>query len=666
MGGGAAFLQLLPEAALLLSAPEPPEPVIILDCNEEICRWGGYSRDELVGMPLERCCTPLIGAAERVSALERLRDGQAVTVEVLYRRKDGSSYPVEFCASITSLDGRPVALALGRDRSEHHRTMQSLYENAQRLHLALYGANAGMWEWNIQTGRTLWSDENYRVLGLEPGSVESTYEHWLAAVHPDEREAVNAHVAMVVAEQADLYLEMRIVWPDGTVRWVADIGKILFDSAGNPERMIGLLVDITRQKEAEQEIRRLNAGLEERVRERTRELAMANQALGEAYARLEQLLRDLRSSRDVLRTIVDGLDDGLALLDRQGNVLIANQGIAAIYGLAPAAIHGRPWRSVCALTFALIEETLDDGLPRRARIRLKGSAERPMVLDARTFPIGSGDDLPEQVVLHLANVSERVQLEQLAITNDRLAASGRIAAIVAHEANTPLQSVQNILHLAAEDPAELPTLMDLAHDELGRVTTLIRRLLDLHRPGEHTRKPVDLNSLVERLLTLVNGTLVRQRVKVERDLAAELPLLWCRQDHIMQVLLNLLLNAADAMPGGGVVTIRTAVHPTPPPTPAGGLTWADEPGDQEPPLQLDPARSLEIAVIDRGEGIPEHLHEQIFEMFFTTKKEGSGLGLAISRQIVEQHGGRLAVTSRSGAGTTFSITLPILISDGAA
>ena len=136
--------------------------------------------------------------------------------------------------------------------SERQRVEEALRDSETRLRVALRSAQAGVWEWNIKTGTAKWSDQNYQVLGLQPGSCEPAYENWLRAVHPDDREAANVKVAKVVEQRGDLNFEMRVVWPDGTVRWVADIGRILYDAAGEPERMIGILIDITERKKAEE------------------------------------------------------------------------------------------------------------------------------------------------------------------------------------------------------------------------------------------------------------------------------------------------------------------------------------------------------------------------------------------------------------------------------
>lgn len=653
------MLDLLPDAVLILGPSASTGELVILECNDVACHWGGYTRSELLGQPLSFCCGPDQDVAPPIT-LDRLQHGQVISATIAYRRNDGSTRAAEFTYALKTIAGRPVVVATGHDLSAQHLAYQSVYENAQRLHLALYGANAGMWEWNMQTGRVIWSDENYRVLGLEPGSCPSTYENWLNAVHPDDREVAQATVERAVAEQSDLYLESRVIWPDGTIHWLADIGKILYDAAGNPERMIGLLVDISPQKAAEQEIRSLNASLEARVRERTDELAAANQSLSTAYTQLEQLLGDLRVSRDLLRTIVDGLEDGLALLDNHGTVLLANQALAAFYGLTPTAVYERPWRSVCALTLPLIDQTLGDGRPARARLRFAGPSGAALVVDARTFPTGDSTP-PRQVVLHLADVSERVQLEQLAVSNERLATSGRLAATIAHEVNTPLQIIQNLLYLAESDPAERDGHMRLVSDELSRITVLVRRLLDLHRSGDTAGTVLDVNDLIERTLTLLAGTLARHRVEVVRHLAPNLPAFWGRQDHVLQVLLNLMLNAVEVMPRGGTLALGTSLGPAPLPRPQQPAA----PGGARDtgPVQLAPrdARpTLVITVADTGPGIRPDLHEQIFDMFFTTKREGSGLGLAISRQLVEGYGGQLFVQSGLGTGATFFVVLPCL------
>ena len=132
-------------------------------------------------------------------------------------------------------------------------------ESAERLTQALHAAHAGAWEWNATTNRAIWSDDNYRVLGLAPGNVEASYEHWLRCIHPDDRAEVERRVAQTMARDDELTMEFRVVWPDGGIHWISDVGKMLYDPAGDPVGMYGIQMDITERKHAELALREVEA-----------------------------------------------------------------------------------------------------------------------------------------------------------------------------------------------------------------------------------------------------------------------------------------------------------------------------------------------------------------------------------------------------------------------
>lgn len=168
---------------------------------------------------------------------------------------------------------------------------------------------------------------------------------------------------------------------------------------------------------------------------------------------------------------------------------------------------------------------------------------------------------------------------------------------------------------------------------------MLHRLLDLHRPGDRSIELIDSNAIIERVVLLLGSALRGCSIRVEQELAPDLPRFLGQRDALMQVLLNLLLNAIDAMPCGGTLRIATR--------------RALETIDQS-------ARwCVQIIVADNGPGIAFDLQERIFDPFFTTKPHGSGLGLAVSRQLVEQHGGSLRVQSIPGSGATFIVSLPV-------
>lgn len=220
---------------------------------------------------------------------------------------------------------------------------------------------------------------------------------------------------------------------------------------------------------------------------------------------------------------------------------------------------------------------------------------------------------------------------------EKLASMGRLVASVAHELNNPLQALQNALFLVRDDPAldeQSHADLDVALAETNRMAGLINRLRETYRPtmsDEFT--PADLNALVNEVQRLI-GTHMRHNGIIFNFIAQEnLPLVTCIRDQIKQVLLNLCLNAVDAMPLGGVLQITSTVTDT---------------GDY-----------VQLVISDTGQGIkPEHL-ANIFDPFFTTKESGTGLGLAISYDIVRRHQGYINASSEPDQGTTITMTLPI-------
>jgi len=222
----------------------------------------------------------------------------------------------------------------------------------------------------------------------------------------------------------------------------------------------------------------------------------------------------------------------------------------------------------------------------------------------------------------------------------KLAAVGELSASVAHEINNPLYAARNSLYLVEQDlPPDAPqrTFLTIAQQELGRIARIITRMRDFYRPSRGELTSANINALLRETLELVTTHLRHNHVTVRTQLANDLPPIIAHADQLRQVFLNIILNACDAMPHGGELTVSStliAARPEAPPT-------------------------LSIAISDTGVGIaPEHI-PHLFEPFYTTKPHGTGLGLAISAHIITQHGGRILVDSEPGVGTTFTILLPL-------
>jgi two-component system NtrC family sensor kinase len=220
------------------------------------------------------------------------------------------------------------------------------------------------------------------------------------------------------------------------------------------------------------------------------------------------------------------------------------------------------------------------------------------------------------------------------IQAEKLAATGRMAASIAHEINNPLQAIHNCLHLVLNRPLDDEKklrYLQMAQEEVERLIAIVTRTLDFYRPSKGRLVPTQVNDLVESVLALAGKRLEHGRVHVRRNLANDLPQLSVVPDQLTQVFLNLVINAAEAMSQGGQLTITTKREDN----------W------------------MCVGFTDTGPGITSEEASKIFEPFYTTKATGTGLGLAISYGIVERHGGRITVESQPGQGATLTVRLPI-------
>ncbi len=230
---------------------------------------------------------------------------------------------------------------------------------------------------------------------------------------------------------------------------------------------------------------------------------------------------------------------------------------------------------------------------------------------------------------------ERERAQARLIHTEKMSALGRLAASLAHEINNPLQSVIGCLDLSLEELETDDTVrqyLQVARTEVERVARTMTQMRHLYRRSSTEREYVEVNDLVEQVIELTRKRCQEANVQVSWMPAPYLPMMMLSADEIRQVFLNLLLNALEAMPGGGKLTIRTI-------------------------LTQEPA-GVRIEFTDTGIGIPPDVMQHLFEPFYSTKPEGTGLGLSISSDIVERHGGQIAVESQVGEGSTFTIWLP--------
>jgi signal transduction histidine kinase len=343
--------------------------------------------------------------------------------------------------------------------------------------------------------------------------------------------------------------------------------------------------------------------------------------------------------------ILESMPEGVALATPEGRIRVANPSLAALLEVPLASLLDRPLQSFLPGIGLSASSSL-----REMECELEAPSQRvPVALSAAPLRDKLGAELG--LVLVVRDLREVVNLRTRLLTSARLAAVGELAAGIAHEINNPLAYIGANLRALREhwltlaeawhgdgvkaDFAELfdegAAMLDDSLEGVERTAVIVRDVRAFSHAGSDERERFDPNALLDRALRVAAPQL-RRAARIERDYA-EIPPAFGSRRELEQVFLNLIVNAAQAIDGTGVVRVRTSV--------VDGL--------------------IEIAVADTGRGIaPEHI-ERIFDPFFTTKPvgEGTGLGLSISHEIVRRHGGRIDVVSEPGQGTEFRVHLPI-------
>jgi PAS domain S-box-containing protein len=392
---------------------------------------------------------------------------------------------------------------------------------------------------------------------------------------------------------------------------------------------------------------RLAAGLQmvSRVADLARQVETLQSRTDEIIEGLR--LREIQMSRNLIRGVIDSLPIGLALVDADGSLRAINRALADRFGREPAAIVGQLYdTTIGEWDDSPAAHTVATGQPYRLRRSMRGPDLRQALIEVASFPIFDPAGNPYQVVEVWEDITERVTLQSQLVRAEKLAAIGQLAASIAHEVGNPLQAIQGFLALFLEQCApDTPNqhFLKLAEEEIDRIVHVLARLRDLYRTRADVLAFTNLNELIESILLLTSKQLERVRVKVRKELDEDLPSVEIVADQVKQVLLNLVLNAAEAMQGGGLLHIQT-------------YQQHDRSG----------ARSVVLTVTDTGVGIMPDQLPYIFDGLHTTKERGMGLGLYTSKAIIERHMGRITAQSTVGEGTTFVITLPVRETQGAA
>lgn len=513
----------------------------------------------------------------------------------------------DFAGSIADL----VSLALAF--AERARAEEALRESERRLSLAQDFGAVGSWDWNIRTGEGLWSETTYQIFGVRPEDFAGKVSNFYQFVHPDDQPVVRQAMKSCLDSGAEYDIEHRIVRPDGSVRWVAERGNVLRDDNGAPVRMLGIVRDITERRQIEE---------------------------------------DLAAEKERLTVTLRSIGDGVITADISGTVVLINKMAENLTGWTQGGACGKPLRRVFRILDEqsrlpvedILSRTIEEGggvtIHRESILVAHDGSER--LIANSGAPIRDGDNNIIGIVVVFRDITRQRQLEQEVLEVQKLESIGLLAGGIAHDFNNILTAVLgNLSEARLNMPHGAPYADRLGDAEAAalRARDLTQQLLTFSKGGA----PVKQTASVADLLTeTAKFILSGSNVKCEFSIPPDTWPVECDTGQISQVIQNLLINAEEAMPGGGV--IRVAVT----------NTVVKRTTD----AALAPGRYVAIRIADEGIGIPSEHLQRIFDPYFTTKQRGSGLGLAVAFAVVRRHGGHISVESSLSVGTTFLIHLP--------
>lgn len=519
--------------------------------------------------------------------------------------------PIDKWFHVNVYPSREGLVVYFRDVTESHQATRALKASDERFRLLSKATNDAIWDWDLVTN-ALWWNEGYETLfGRRRDEVDPSIDSWTAYIHPEDLDRTVEEINRVIDGGGDHWTgQYRYLRADGSYAWVLDRGYVIRDAEGVPMRMIGGMTDLTDRVMAEEQV--------------------AEQA-----------------------ALIDEASDAILVRDLAHRITFWNEGAKKVYGWSADEAIGRHGGELLYADQDQFQRAMMDlmreGSWSGELEQVAKGGERRTVFGRWTLMRDRAGN-PKSVLAINADITDQRLVEQQLLRAQRLESIGTLAGGIAHDLNnvlTPILMSIEVLKLTEQSEAKLDVLSTI-ETSARRGADMVQQVLTFARGVEGERVMVRLGEVVGDVVKIAQETFPRS-IEVVAQVPADIPPVVGDATQLHQVLLNLCVNARDAMDTGGRLLVRlststidahyVALHP-----------------------EASEGAFVVLQVEDSGSGMTPDVMDKIFEPFFTTKDlgQGTGLGLSTTQAIIRSHGGFVRVYSEVGRGTTFHVYLPAL------
>ena len=592
-----ALFDAIPDAIILSEPRTDNQFWPILDCNQAACRMNGYSREELIGQCIDIFHKQKQQIHERLGFLEQLRKEKELVFEEFHRKKDGTVFSIESRCRLITLSGKEVILGIDRDITDRKLVEAALRESEEKYRTVVENVEEAIFISDIEGHIYFTNRYTAELLKWDPEDYvgKTIWDALPTQFVKSHRDLPRRVVQTGKGKTGEMYAHV-----NNKYQWF----RFSLQPLKGSKLIVGIAMDITEQKRYEEE---------------------------------------LASEKERLDVTLRSIGEGVIATDVEGRIMFLNPAAEKLTGWKQEEAAGKGLNQVFRseseerneLAAGRIEDLNDQTvlIDRQGRKRII-SENGAAIRDSMGRTVG--------MVFVFRDITEQKRMEDDLLKTQKLESIGYLAGGIAHDFNNILAVILmkiQMIQVLSERGEGIAKYLDDMEKAVGRANALTHQLLTFSKGGKPVKKRIYINDIIHETVGFsLNGSNVRAELDLPNDLwPAEVD-----EGQITQVLNNIMINADQAMPEGGVVRVKAENF------------YAN--GEVIVPLKK--GRYLKISITDEGVGISQEHLEKIFDPYFTTKQKGSGLGLATVYSIVKRHDGLIDVESRPGKGSTFYVYLP--------